>query len=69
MKIYSSFGFNDFIIALGANGDVIKDYFYNFESKNNDFFTTLRTEFERELSLFVTFVTFQTFQKAFHQKL
>ena len=32
-------------------------------------FTNLWTEFERELSLFVTFVTFQTFQKAFHQKL
>ena len=37
MKIYSHYGFNDFIIALGVKGHVIKDYFYNFESRNNDF--------------------------------
>ena len=37
MKIYSHFGYNDFIIALGVKGHVIKDYFYNFESRNNDF--------------------------------
>jgi len=37
MKIYSSYGFNDFIIALGVKGDVIKDFFFNYKSKNNDF--------------------------------
>ena len=37
MKIYSHYGFNDFIIALGVKGHVIKDYFYNFESINNDY--------------------------------
>lgn len=37
MKIYSHYGFNDFIIALGVKGHVIKEYFYNFESVNNDF--------------------------------
>ena len=37
MKIYSLYGFNEFVIALGVKGHVIKDYFYNFESKNNDF--------------------------------
>ena len=37
MKIYSFYGFNDFIIALGVKGHIIKDYFYNFESRNNDF--------------------------------
>lgn len=37
MKIYSYYGFNDFIIALGVKGHIIKDYFYNFESRNNDF--------------------------------
>ena len=37
MKIYSTFGYNDFIIALGAKGHVIKDYFYNFEMLNNDY--------------------------------
>ena len=29
MKIYAQYGFNDFIIALGYKGDVIKDYFLN----------------------------------------
>jgi glucose-1-phosphate cytidylyltransferase len=37
MKIYSHYGFNEFVIALGVKGHVIKDYFYNFESRNNDF--------------------------------
>ena len=37
MKIYSYYGYNDFIIALGVKGHVIKNYFYNFESRNNDF--------------------------------
>ena len=29
MKIYSFYGFNDFIICCGYKGDVIKDYFIN----------------------------------------
>lgn len=37
MKIYSYYGFNDFIICLGVKGDIIKDYFYNYDIKNNDF--------------------------------
>ena len=37
MKNYSHFGFNDFIIALGVKGHVIKEYFYDFEALNNDF--------------------------------
>jgi len=37
MKIYSYYGFNDFVIALGVKGDVIKDYFYNYETINSDF--------------------------------
>lgn len=32
MKIYSHFGFNDFLVALGYKGEMIKDYF----SKNNE---------------------------------
>ena len=32
MKIYSYYGFNDFVIALGYKGDMIKEYFSN----NND---------------------------------
>jgi glucose-1-phosphate cytidylyltransferase len=30
MKIYSSFGFNEFVIALGYKGELIKDYFLNY---------------------------------------
>jgi len=37
MKIYSYYGFNDFIICLGVKADVIKNYFCNFEEYNNDF--------------------------------
>ena len=36
MKIYSYYNYNDFIIALGVRGDVIKEYFCNFEMLNND---------------------------------
>ena len=37
MKIYSHYGFNDFIICLGVKGEIVKDYFYHYEIKNNDF--------------------------------
>jgi glucose-1-phosphate cytidylyltransferase len=30
MKIYSSYGFNEFVIALGYKGEIIKDYFLNY---------------------------------------
>lgn len=30
MKIYSSFGFNDFVICLGYKGYIIKEYFSNY---------------------------------------
>jgi glucose-1-phosphate cytidylyltransferase len=37
MKIYSHFGFNDFIILLGYQGFKIKEYFFNYHMMNNDF--------------------------------
>jgi glucose-1-phosphate cytidylyltransferase len=37
MKIYSHYGFNDFIICLGTKASVIKNYFYEYEIINNDF--------------------------------
>lgn len=43
MKVYSHFGFNDFIIALGVKGEIIKEYFYNFEALNSDFTVNLKT--------------------------
>ena len=30
MKIYSTYGYNDFIICLGYNGHMIKDFFVNY---------------------------------------
>jgi glucose-1-phosphate cytidylyltransferase len=36
MKIYSSYGFNDFIICLGYKGYVIKEYFSNYFLHNSD---------------------------------
>lgn len=43
MKIYSHWGFNDFIIALGYKGDYIKDYFLNEEYLVNDFSINTKT--------------------------
>ncbi len=37
MKIYSHYGINDFIICLGYKGNMIKEYFMNFEWLANDF--------------------------------
>jgi len=37
MKIYSHYGFNDFIIALGYKGDYIKEYFLNQKFFGYDF--------------------------------
>ena len=37
MKIYSHYGFKDFVLCLGYKGDMIKEYFYNYEILNNDF--------------------------------
>ena len=36
MKIYSQYGFNDFIICLGYKGYVIKEYFMNYFLHNSD---------------------------------
>jgi glucose-1-phosphate cytidylyltransferase len=37
MKSYAYYGFHDFILCLGYKGDVIKDYFLDYEAMNNDF--------------------------------
>ncbi len=37
MKIYAHYGFSDFILCLGYKGEIIKNYFYNYEIQNNDF--------------------------------
>ena len=43
MKIYSHFGFSDFLVSLGYKADVVKEYFLNFERYNNDFTIDLAT--------------------------
>jgi glucose-1-phosphate cytidylyltransferase len=37
MKIYQNYGFNEFILLLGYKGDKIKEYFMDYEWKNNSF--------------------------------
>lgn len=37
MKIYASHGFEDFIVACGFKGEMIKEYFANFFVHNSDF--------------------------------
>lgn len=37
MKIYSYYGINDFIICLGYKGNIIRDYFLNYDNINQDF--------------------------------
>lgn len=37
MKYYSQFGHGEFVLCLGYKGDVIKDFFLNYEAHTNDF--------------------------------
>ncbi|MEM3101621.1 MAG: glucose-1-phosphate cytidylyltransferase [Candidatus Nitrosotenuis sp.] len=41
MKIYSSYGYSDFVICLGYKGEMIKEYFLNYKFINLDFTITL----------------------------
>lgn len=36
MKIYAHYGHNDFVLALGYKGEMIKNYFCHYELMNND---------------------------------
>jgi glucose-1-phosphate cytidylyltransferase len=42
MKIYSHYGFNDFLILLGYKGYMIKEYFANYMLHHNDVTINLR---------------------------
>ena len=37
MKLYAHYGFREFVLCLGYRGQMIKDYFLNYEAMNNDF--------------------------------
>ncbi len=43
MKIYSSHGFNEFVILLGYKGYLIKEYFYNYYLHQSDMTIDLKT--------------------------
>lgn len=41
MKGYTHFGYTEFVLCLGYKGDVIRDYFLNYEIRNSDVTVTL----------------------------
>jgi glucose-1-phosphate cytidylyltransferase len=41
MKYYAHWGHREFVLCLGYKGDVIKDFFLNYESRTRDFTITL----------------------------
>ena len=43
MKSYAHYGFTDFVVCLGYKGDVIRDYFLNYENRHRDVTVTLGT--------------------------
>jgi glucose-1-phosphate cytidylyltransferase len=45
MKTYAYHGFREFVLCLGYRGNVIKDYFLNYEAMNNDFTICLGKKF------------------------
>ncbi len=44
MKIYSHFGFNDFLILTGYKSHVIKDYFINYYTRYSDITVDMATQ-------------------------
>src|SRR5512138_3450623 len=43
MKIYASFGFKEFVVALGYKGEIIKDYFLNYHYHSRSLTIQLKT--------------------------
>src|SRR5512139_739417 len=37
MKLYAHYGYRDFVLCLGYRGNMIKNYFLNYEAVTNDF--------------------------------
>ena len=42
LKIYSSYGINEFIICLGYKQEIIKDYFINYNLRQSDIIVDLK---------------------------
>ena len=43
MRTFSHHGYNEFVLCLGYKGEVIKNYFLNYEPLNSDFSIDLKT--------------------------
>jgi glucose-1-phosphate cytidylyltransferase len=43
MNVYAAYGHDEFVVALGYRGDIIKDYFVNYHLRNSDLAIRLRT--------------------------
>jgi len=43
MKTYARYGFNEFVVALGYKGELIKDYFINYRHHANSLKVSLKT--------------------------
>jgi len=52
MKIYAHYGFKDFILCLGYKGELIKEYFLNYDVLSNDF--TIKLGQEKEITIHST---------------
>ncbi len=50
MKLYAHYGFRDFVLCLGYRGNMIKEYFLNYEAMNNDFTICLGRESRIEIN-------------------
>jgi glucose-1-phosphate cytidylyltransferase len=50
MKIFAHHNLSDFVLCLGYRGNVIKEYFLNYEAMNNDF--TIALEHERRIQYY-----------------
>ncbi len=48
MKSYAHYGFSDFVLCLGYRGQMIKDYFLNYEAMSNDFTINLGSRHQIE---------------------
>lgn len=48
MKLYAHYGYRQFILALGYRGNMIKEYFLNYDALSNDF--TIRLGSRRALA-------------------
>ena len=50
MKIYSTYGFNDFVLCLGYKSFVIKEWFLNYFAYNNDIEVDVKNNTVRSLN-------------------